>query len=187
MRISKVAEALFRILLCSLAFVAPLHAKQESATTAIEDARAILVASNFQQTVDAMFTQLIPVMESGFIGQIAQINGGDKLVRRIESSYPGGTKGFGKRFGELMLAGMRAKYSYMIERAAQQYVAEIRPDQLAAIRAFMQSPSGRSMTAAQPKMQREMSSAGQAVGRTVGEEAATQLMAEADRYLGAGK
>ena len=43
------------------------------------------------------------------------------------------------------------------------------------------------MTAAQPKMQQQMSSAGQIIGRKVGEEAAMQLMTEADRYLGARK
>ena len=187
MKLFKIAQASFPALLCSLAIVAPLHASEGSAPNPIEDARAILIASNFPQTMDAMFTQLVPVMEAGFIGQLTQIKGGDKLVQRIASYYPGGTKAFGKRFGELMMVGIRAKYPDMIEKAAQQYAAEIEPDKLVAIRVFIESPSGMSMTAAQPKMQKQMSSAGQIIGRKVGEEAAMQLMTEADRYLGARK
>ena len=187
MKLFKVTRASFPALLCSLIIAAPLNANKGSAPNPIEDARAILAASNFLQTIDVMFTQLVPVMEAGFIGQITQIKGGDAPVQRIASGYPGGTKAFGKRFGKLMMVGIRAKYPDMIEKAAQQYAAEIEPDKLVAIRVFKESPSGMSMTAAQPKMQQQMSSAGQIIGRKVGEEAAMQLMTEADRYLGARK
>ena len=187
MKLFKVTRASFPALLCSLIIAAPLNANKGSTPNPIEDARAILAASNFLQTIDVMFTQLVPVMEAGFIGQITQIKGGDALVQRIASYYPGGTKAFGKRFGELMMVGIRAKYPDMIEKSAQQYAAEIEPDKLVAIRVFIESPSGMSVTAAQPKMQQQMSSAGQIIGRKAGEEAAMQLMTEADRYLGARK
>lgn len=187
MKMFKVAQASFAALLCALSIFAPLHADEGSSPTPIEDARAILIAGNFPQTIDTMFTQLVPVMEAGFIGQLTQIQNGDKLVQRIASNYPGGTKAFGKRFGELMMVGIRAKFPDMFEKAAQQYVAEIEPDKLLAIRLFMESPSGISMTAAQPKIQKQMSSVGQVIGRKVGEQAAMQLMTEADRYLGVSK
>ena len=184
MKIKKSARAAALALCCSLAILTPLHAEDTNRSTPLEDARAILIASNITETVEAMFVQLVPVMESGFIGQIRQINGGDKLIQKIDANYPGGISAFGKRFGQLMMAGMRAKYPNMVDRAAEQYVAEIKPADLAAIRAFMESPTGKSMTAAQPKIQQQMSAAGQVIGRKVGEEAADQLMAEADKYFG---
>ncbi len=172
---------------CSLAILTPLHAEDVNVPTPIEDARAILIAGNITETMETMFTQLVPVMESGFIGQIRQINGGDKLIQKIEADYPGGLSAFGNRFGQLMMAGMRAKYPEMVNRAAEQYVKQIQPADLAAIRAFMESPTGKSMAAAQPQIQQQMSAAGQVIGRQVGEEAAGQLMAEADKYFGTNK
>jgi hypothetical protein len=187
MKIVNLAHRALWTILYSLATITPLHASEVGATTPIEDARAILIANNVEQTMDTLFSKLVPVMESGFIGQLTQTDGGDKLIQEIDSAYPGGTKAFGKRFGELMMTGLRQKYPDIIENAAQQYVMEISPSDLVVIRAFMESSTGRSLAAAQPKIQQQMSAAGQTVGRKVGEEAAVQLMAEAGKYFGTRK
>lgn len=187
MKTTKFVRASLLAVICLLTTVTPLHANETNNPSPIEDARAILVASNVNQTMDTMFSQLVPVMESSFIGQLTQIDGGDKLIQEIDSAYPGGTKAFGQRFGELMMTGLRQKYPDIIEKAAQQYVLEISPADLAVIRKFLESPTGKSMAAAQPKIQQQMSVAGQAIGRKVGEESAVQLMAEADKYFGTNK
>lgn len=174
----------FLMICCSLTLNSPLYADSTEAPTPLENAKAILVANNVNQSMDTMFSQLVPVMEAGFIGQLTQIKGGNELIKKIDGSFPGGTKAFGKRFGELMMEGLRANYDDIIEKAALQYVAEIAPADLATIRAFMESPTGQSMTAAQPKIQQQMSSAGSDIGRKVGEEAAVQLMVEAETYFG---
>jgi hypothetical protein len=174
----------FLTILCTLTLTSPLYADEIGAPTPLKNAKAILVANNVNQTMDTMFSQLVPVMEAGFIGQLTQINGGNELIKKIDDSFPGGTKAFGKRFGELMMAGLRTNYDEIIEKAAHQYVAEIAPADLAAIRAFMESPTGQSMIAAQPKIQQQMSSTGGEIGRRVGEEAAVQLMVEAETYFG---
>lgn len=177
----------FLTIICSLTLISPLYADEPEAPTPLENAKAILVANNVTQTMDTMFSQLVPVVEAAFIGQLSQTNGGDEIVQKIESSFPGGTKAFGKRFGELMMAGLRSNYDVIIEKAAQQYVAEIQPADLAAVRAFMESPTGKSMAAVQPKIQQQMSVTGGEVGRKVGEEAAMQLMAESEKYFGKNK
>jgi hypothetical protein len=187
MKLAESVRASALAIFCSLAIFTPVHAEDANTPTPLEDARAILLAGNITETVETMFTQLVPVMESGFIGQIRQINGGDKLIQKIEADYPGGITAFGKRFGQLMMAGMRAKYPDMVDRAAEHYVKQIQPADLAAIRAFMESPTGKSMTAAQPEIQQQMSAAGQVIGRQVGEDAAGQLMAEAGKYFGTDK
>jgi hypothetical protein len=184
---AKLARRSIWTIVCSLAAITPLQADDVRAPTPIEDARAILIANNIDQTMDTMFSQLVPVMESGFIGQLTQIDEGDKLIQKIDTAYPGGVQAFGKRFGQLMMVGFRSKYPDIIEKAAQQYVAEISPADLAVIRHFMESPTGKSMAAAQPKIQQQMSSAGQTIGRKVGEEAVIQLMVEADKYFGTNK
>jgi hypothetical protein len=187
MKALKLHFASFSALICLLAMSTSVHANNIDAPTPTEDAQAILAASNIQQTMDVMFSQLVPVMESGFIGQLTQIDGGDKLAQQIEAGYPGGTKAFGKRFGELIMAGFRGKYPDIVEKAAQQYVAEFTPEDLKSIRAFMESPVGLRMTAAQPHIQQQMSATGQIIGRKVGEEAAIQLLDEAGKHLGGGQ
>lgn len=173
-------------LLCIVTATTPVSA-QVAAPTPTEDARAILIAGNTEQTLDFMFTQLIPVMEAGFLGQIGQLDGGAELIQRIEAKYPGGQAAFGKRFGELLMVSLRAEYPAILDQAAQQYVAEITPDDLTKIRAFMESSAGKSMSAAQPKMQQKLSAAGQLIGQKAGQKAATQLMAEAGKFLGTNK
>lgn len=165
----------------------PAFAQTAPASSAVDDARAILIANNTEKTLDAMFTQLVPVMESGFIGQLSQIEGGTDLIAKIEANYPGGQAAFAKRFGDLLMVGLRSEYTNIIEQAAQQFVTEIKPADLAAIRAFMESSAGQSMTAAQPKMQEKLSMAGQEIGRKAGEGAAIQLMDEAGKYFGKAK
>ena len=162
----------------------PASANDASAASEIENARAILVANNTEKTLDYMFTQLVPVMESGFIGQISQVKGGAGLIEEIETKYPGGQAAFAKRFGELLMARLRAEYPTIIERAAQQYVVEIKADDLAAIRVFMESSAGQSMSAAQPKIQEKLGLIGQEIGKEAGESAAMQLIGEASKYFG---
>lgn len=176
----------FAVGLLSLS-TAPAFAKDTPASSAVDDARAILIANNTEKTLDVTFTQLVPVMESGFIGQISQIEGGADLIAKIEANFPGGQAAFAKRFGELLMAGLRSEYPNIVEQAAQQFVTEIKPTDLAAIRAFMESNAGQSMTAAQPKMQEKLSMAGQEIGRKAGENAAVQLMGEAGKYFGKAK
>lgn len=186
MRISIAGRNRFFGLLCIAFATVPVSA-QVTAPTPMEDARAILIAGNAEQTLDFMFTQLIPVMEAGFLGQIGQINGGTELIQQIEAEYPGGQAAFGKRFGELLMIGLQAEYSAILDQAAQQYVAEIKADDLTKIRSFMESDAGRAMAAAQPKIQQKLSAAGQIIGQKAGEKAATQLMSEAGKYFGNGK
>lgn len=182
--IKSIIRTVYLTLLWSLTLVSPTYADDAGTPTPLENAKAILVASNVHQTMDTMFSQLVPVMESGFIGQLAQIEGGNELIQKIDDNFPGGTKAFGKRFGELMMEGLKTNYDEIIEKAAQQYVAEIAPTDLLAIRAFVESPTGKSMAAAQPKIQQKMSAAGGEIGRKVGEDAAIQLMVEAEKYFG---
>lgn len=159
-------------------------AEEVAASTPIEDARAILAASDTEKTLDFMFTQLVPLMETGFLGQIGQVGGGAELIKQIEAKYPGGQAAFGKRFGELLMVSFRAEYPNIIAQAAKQYAAQIKPADLATIRAFMESRAGKAMIAAQPKIQQQLSLAGQESGRKAGEKAASDLMAEASKYLG---
>lgn len=163
---------------------APASANTTPSTSALEDARAILVASKTEQNLEFMFTQLVPVMESGFIGQISQIDGGSNILSKIESNYPGGQKAFAKRFGELVMTRLRKEYPNIIEQAAQEYVAEIPADDIAAIRAFMESRAGKSMAEAQPKIQAKLSLIGQEIGKKAGESAAMQLIGEAVKHIG---
>ncbi len=165
----------------------PASANDASSASAVENARAILIASNTERTLEFMFTQLVPVMESGFIGQIGQIKGGTDLLDKIENNYPGGQAAFAKRFGELLMVRLRKEYPNIIEQAAQEYVAEIKSDDLAAIRVFMGSSAGKSMITAQPKIQAKLSLIGQEIGKEAGENAAMQLIGEASKHLGNSK
>lgn len=183
MKISKFVQLSSLGFLGLAAVSGPAFAKEAPAPTPVEDARAILIASGTEQTIDVMFTQLVPVMESGFLGQMGQIQGGAELIKQIDASYPGGQAAFAKRFGELMMVSLRAEYPIMVEQAAQQFAAEITPANLATIRAFMESGAGQAMTAAQPKLQQKLSLTGQETGRKAGEKAAMQLMSEAGKYL----
>lgn len=183
---SVVRHSLFAILCMSVA-TGPVAAQVAAPPTPIEDARAIIIAGSTEKTLDYMFTQLVPIMESGFLGQIGQIAGGTELIKLIDAKYPGGQAAFGKRFGELIMLNFKAAYPAMLDQAAQQYVAEISPADLATIRAFMESPAGQAMSLAQPKMQQKLSLSGQEIGRKAGEKAAVDLMTEAGQYFGSGK
>ncbi len=186
MKTSLVRHSLFALLCMGLA-TAPVAAQVAAPPTPIEDARGIIIAGNTEKTLDYMFTQLVPIMEAGFLGQIGQIQGGAELIRMIDAKYPGGQAAFGKRFGELVMVNFKAAYPAMLDQAAQQFVAEISPADLATIRAFMESSAGQSMAIAQPKMQQKLSLSGQDIGRKAGEKAAGDLMAEAGQYFGNGK
>ena len=165
----------------------PASANDAASAPPVENARAILIANDTERTLEFMFTQLVPVMESGFIGQIGQIEGGADLLNNIQTKYPGGQAAFAKRFGELMMVRLRKEFPNIIEQAAQEYVAEIKTDDLAAIRAFMESSAGKSMIAAQPKIQAKLSMIGQEIGKKAGQDAAAQLIGEASKHLGNSK
>jgi hypothetical protein len=162
-------------------------ANEPAASTPLEDARAILIASDTEKMLDMTFTQLVPLMESSFLGQMGQTEAGAEILTQVSAKYPGGQAAFGKRFSELMMASFGAEIPNMIEQAAQQYVLEIPLADLLAIRRFMESSAGKSMMAAQPKLQQKLSAIGQELGRKAGEKAAMQLMAEAQKYLGTPK
>lgn len=152
--------------------------------TALADARAIIVASKVERTMDAMFSQLQPAMELSFIGEVSGNSEGQALLETVDSKYPGGRAAFGKRFGELFLKGMRAKYPEMIDSVAKLYASELSSEDLAAIRAFYESPTGVRLLATLPQMQKQLSEVGQKVGMTVGIESAKLLISEAEKYVG---
>jgi hypothetical protein len=187
MKTSWVLRRSFFALLCMGVATVPAAAQVTAPTTAAEDARAIIIAGNTEKTLDYMFTQLVPIMEAGFLGQIGQIAGGADLIKLIDAKYPGGQAAFGKRFGELIMLNFKAAYPAMLDEAAQQYVAEISPTDLATIRAFMESRAGQSLATAQPKIQQKLGLSGQEIGRKAGEKAAVELMAEAGQYFGNDK
>jgi len=175
------------LLFCTGVVAGPVAAQVVATPTPVEDARAILTAGNTERVLDLTFTQLVPIMEAGFLGQIGQIEGGAELLQQIETKYPGGQTAFAKRFGELIMTSFRAEYPNILDQAAQQYVAEISPANLSIIRAFMESGAGQAMAIAQPKIQQKLSDAGKEIGKKAGQKAATQLMAEAGRYFGTDK
>ena len=187
MKISSVVRHSFLAVVCMGVATGPVAAQVAAPATPIEDARAIIIAANTEKTLDYMFTQLVPIMEAGFLGQIGQIAGGAELIKQIDAKYPGGQAAFGKRFGELIMLNFKAAYPTILDDAAQQYVAEISPADLANIRTFMESPAGQALASAQPKIQQKLSLSGQEIGRKAGEKAAVELMGEAAQYLGTGK
>ncbi len=187
MKTSSVVRHSLLALLCMGVATGPVAAQVAAPATPIEDARAIIIANNMEKTLDYMFTQLVPVMEAGFLGQISQIEGGTELIRLIDAKYPGGQTAFGKRFGELVMVNFKAAYPAMLDQAAQQFVTEMSPADLAAIRTFMESSAGQAMAKAQPVMQQKLSLSGQDIGRKAGEKAAGDLMTEAGQYFGNGK
>lgn len=187
MKTSAVVRHSFFALLCMGLASGPVAAQVAAPPTPTEDARAIIIAGNTEKTLDYMFTQLVPIMEAGFLGQIGQIERGAALIRLIDAKYPGGQASFGKRFGELIMLNFKAAYPAMLEQAAQQFVTEISPADLSSIRAFLESSAGQAMAMAQPKMQQKLSLAGQDIGRKAGEKAAVELMTEAGQYFGNGK
>jgi hypothetical protein len=178
------------LLFCTAVAAGPVAAQVIATPTPAEDARAILIAGNTEKVLAFTFTQLVPIMEAGFlgqIGQIGQIEGGAELLKQIEAKYPDVQTAFAKRFGELIMISFRAEYPNILDQAAQQYVAEITPANLSVIRAFMESSPGQAMAMAQPEIQQKLSDAGKEIGTKAGQNAAAQLMAEADRYFGTDK
>ena len=162
-------------------------ANEAAASAPVEDARAILVANDVEKTLDGMFTQMLPMMESSYLGQLGQTEAGAEILKQVSEKYPGGQAAFGKRFGELMMASIRAEMPDMIEQTAQQYVVEIPPADLVAIRRFLESRAGKSMTAAQPKIQQKLSAIGEGIGAKAAMQASMQLMVEAEKHLGTPK
>lgn len=165
---------------------AQLHAQgvQHNQATPIEDARAILAAARTEELLDAMFAQLVPVMESAFVGQLSTSAVGNSLLDSVDAKYPGGRDAFGKRFGEIISKGMRAKYPDILEAAARKYVERLAPDDLRAARAFYESESGARLLAAQPELQAQLHQVGQQIGSQVGGDSADILLDEAEKYLG---
>jgi hypothetical protein len=187
MRLMKsVQQAAFGLLFLATAPAAAMA--NEAATSApVEDARAILIASDTEKMLDFMFTQLVPLMESSFLGEIGKTESGAEMIKQINTKYPGGQAGFTKRLAELMMANLRSEYPNILEQTAKQYASEIPPADLVAIRAFMESNAGKSMAAAQPKLQQKLGAIGEEAGRRAGIKAGTQLMAETLEYLGTPK
>ena len=162
-------------------------ANEPAASTPLEDARAILIANDVEKTLDGMFTQILPMMESSYLGQLGQTEAGAEILKQVREKYPGGQAAFGKRFAELMMASIRTEIPNMIEQTAQQYVLEIPPAELVAIRRFLEASAGKSMTAAQPKIQQKLSVIGEGIGAKAAVQASMQLMVEAEKHLGTPK
>lgn len=150
----------------------------------MEDARAILAAARTEELLDIMFAQLVPVMESAFVGQLSTSTIGNSLLEAVDTKYPGGRDAFGKRFGEIISSGMREKYPDILEAAARKYVEQLSPNDLRSARAFYESESGARLLAAQPKLQAELQQVGQQIGSQVGANSADILLNEAEKYLG---
>lgn len=150
----------------------------------IEDARAILAAARTEELLDGMFAQLVPVMESAFVGQLSTSAVGNSLLESVDAKYPGGRDAFGKRFGEIISTGMRAKYPAILEAAARKYVEQLAPEDLRAARAFYESESGARLLAAQRQLQAQLQQVGQQIGSQVGADSADILLDEAEKYLG---
>lgn len=163
--------------LCTPAFA-------DSSEQALTDARAIVVAVKYEATMDLMFANLIPMTESGFIGELSKSFSGIGLLKDIDAKYPGGRVAFGKRFGQIYANMFRSRYNQIIDEAAQLYAAEFSATELAEIRSFMESPVGRKMNDTTPKVQQSLSQIGRRLGEQAGQQAADQLLDEAEKYLG---
>ena len=168
----------------AMLFAHPVHLRAEVQATPIEDARAIIAAAQTEALLDTMFGQLAPVMESAFVGQLSTSAVGSSLLADVDAKNPGGRDAFGRRFGEIIRAGMREKYPDILEAAAQKYVEQLSPEDLRAARAFYESESGARLLALQPKLQAQLSEVGQQIGRQVGGNSADKLLDEAEEYLG---
>jgi hypothetical protein len=181
--VKSVQQAAFGLLFLATIPEAATANEAKAASTPVEDARAILIASDTEKMLNALFAQMLPVMESSYLGQLEQTEDGAEILKQVSEKYPGGQAAFGKRFGELMMASIRAEIPNIIEQTAQQYVLEIQPADLLMMRRFMESSAGKSMTAAQPKIQQKLTTVGQGVGAKAGVQAAMQLMVEAQKHL----
>ncbi len=176
------------IVLASMLAAYPVHLRAEDMreihATPIEDARAIIAAARTEALLDTMFAQLVPVMESAFVGQLSTSAVGNSLLKDIDAKYPGGRDAFGKRFGQIITVGMRAKYPDILEATARKYVERLTPEDLRVARAFYESEAGARLLAAQPELQAQLQQVGQQIGSQVGADSADLLLDEAEKYLG---
>jgi hypothetical protein len=175
-------HVLFTIVTGIALIATPVQATENDA--AFRDAKAIIVAANYEAAMDVMLTNLMPAVESGFIGELSSAASGRELLSKVDAKYPGGRNALAKRFAELFQSRFKAQYPRITDEAAKVYSSEFTAAELAEIRAFVESPIGRRMNAAAPKIQTLMSNAGRTLGESAGAGAAEQLLKEAEKYVG---
>ncbi|MFN3621040.1 DUF2059 domain-containing protein [Sphingorhabdus sp.] len=180
MRINQFLLTMFTGLCFAFAF----PAVAESYDQKLNDARAIVVASNYENSMNLMMANLMPATEENFIAGLGKSFTGIGLLVDIDAKYPGGRAAFGKRFGQIFSELFRKRHKQIIEEAARLYANEFTAAELATIRSFMESPVGRKMNEATPRIQQSLAQIGRKFGEQAGSEAAGLLLDEAERYLG---
>lgn len=170
------------MLFAALISAHPVYA-ENSDQRAIVDARAIVTASDYDATMDAMISAMAPGIEAGFIGGIASSRRGSEMLQEIDTKYPGGREAFSKRFGELLNDHLRGRYPEFREEATKYYAALLSPQELKNIRKFQESPSGKRLRAVAPEMQKKMADMGRIAGEQAGMEAADVLLDEFSKHL----
>ncbi|WP_343528242.1 DUF2059 domain-containing protein [Sphingomonas sp.] len=154
---------------------APALTATRDAGGRIETARALVGKLNLERTLDFQFSSLMPLVSSNIV---TSIQGSATLPQPVKDrlATPEGRQQAMTIAGEEMMAAFRARYPTIVEAAAEEYRRNFSEDELKAIAAFYDSPSGKRMLELQPVLQQRLAEAGRTVGGEAGVAAFSKAM-----------
>lgn len=164
----------------------PAPAQPPAATTAApatkaELGRELLRLMRIDKQLDFAFTGLMPLMTEN----IANVIGKDESVDvelRAQLADERGRARIKGIIAEEVMAGFKARYATILERAADEYAARFSEAELRELIAFHRSPVGVKLLDAQPELQARLGKIGERIGIEVGLEAVPKAL---ERITGA--
>ena len=172
----------------ALLLAAPAVAQTAPAADAggrIETARALVAKLDLDRTLDFQFSGLMPLVSAQIVTAMQAAPDISQAVKN-RLATPEGRQQVGAIATEEMLAAFRARYPGIAEAAAEEYRRNFSEDELKAIIAFYDSPTGKRLLTLQPQLQQRLDEAGKAMGREAGMAAFPKIRARVEA-LDAGK